>query len=286
MGQPRLQSSTLSGCTDGTGSPGPESDARKRMTSEMKGTAESAADRLKRPSWKDPRLLVGIVIVLASVAGVVALVSAQDRTTPVYAAAHTLSVGESVDEEDLRVVNVQIDEVRDDYLLADEELPAEQQFVSVVEEGELVPRRSVDDADPQGRQALTLMVEHPLAQAVETGRQVDVWAATPGRMAGDEATVEQLTAGAEVSEISESSSTFGAQSALEVEVLVDPEQVPAILAAGSSQAVVSVLPAGSPEPEAEAMVEGGSEGDSEGDSEEGSGGSGESGGGSGGEGSE
>lgn len=226
MRQHRLQSSSLSWCTGGTDGPGPESDARDGMTSETKGAAEGAADRLKRPSWKDPRLLVGIVIVLASVAGVVALVSAQDRTTPVYAAAHTLSVGESVDEGDLRVVNVQIDEVRDDYLLAEEELPAERQFVSVVEEGELVPRRAIDDVDPAGRQAMTLTVEHPLAQAVETGRRVDIWAATPGRMAEEEATVEQLTSGAEVSEISESSSTFGAQSALEVEVLVDPEQVP------------------------------------------------------------
>lgn len=244
------------------------------MTSEMKGAAEGAADRLKRPSWKDPRLLVGVVIVLASVAGVVALVSAQDRTTPVYAAAHTLSVGESVEEEDLRVVNVQIDEVRDGYLLADGELPSGQQFVSVVEEGELVPRRAVDDADPEGRQALTLTVEHPLAQAVEAGRSVDVWAATPGRMAEDEATVEQLAADAEVSEVSESGTTFGTQSALEVEVLVDPNQVPDILAAASSQAVVSVLPAGSPEPGAEEIVEDGAE---DGADEGSGGGSGEEG---------
>ena len=49
--------------------------------------------RLSKPSWKDPRLLVGLLLVLASVAGVVALVDAADRTVEAYAATRTSSSG-------------------------------------------------------------------------------------------------------------------------------------------------------------------------------------------------
>ncbi len=52
--------------------------------------------RLKRPSWKDPRLLVGLLLVLASVAGVVFLVGSADRTTEVYAARDGIAVGETL----------------------------------------------------------------------------------------------------------------------------------------------------------------------------------------------
>ena len=46
----------------------------------------ATAARLKRPSWKDPRLLVGILLVLVSVAGVGFLVGRADRTGEVLAA--------------------------------------------------------------------------------------------------------------------------------------------------------------------------------------------------------
>ncbi|OSM44222.1 SAF domain-containing protein [Nesterenkonia sp. PF2B19] len=105
-------------------------------------SAAEAADRLRRPSWKDPRLIVGVLLVVVSMAGVVALVGSQDRTAPVYAADRTISVGEPVSAEDLRVVDVRLDDVSGQYLSADREPPADLQFVSVVEEGELVPARA------------------------------------------------------------------------------------------------------------------------------------------------
>ncbi len=214
-----------------------------------------AAERLRRPGWKDPRLLAGVMIVLLSVAGVVALVSSQDRTVPVYAADRQFAVGEHVSEDDLRVVSVRIDEVSDYYVSAEEELSGELQFVTVVEEGELIPRRALDTADPQGRQALTLEVEHALARAVEPGRAVDVWAVSQGTVAQDagdqeSSRAEQLVSAAEVSAVSESSSTFGASTVMTVELLIDPEDMPGVLEAMSSAGTLSVIPAGA-EPETE-----------------------------------
>lgn len=205
----------------------------------------STAERLRRPSWRDPRLILGVLIVLVSVAGVVALVSSQDRTTPVYAADGALTIGDALDAENLRVVDVRIEDLSEHYLNAEEELPAGMQLVSVVEEGELVPARAVAQSDPQGRQAVTLEVDHALARGVAPGRQVDIWAASaPSPAESVDAEVEQLAGSAEVSDIDETTSTFGAQSAVSLELLVDPEELAELLAARSSGAVLSVVPAG------------------------------------------
>lgn len=201
-------------------------------------------ERLRRPSWRDPRLLVGLLIVLASVAGVVALLSSQDRTAPVYAADRSLAVGERLEAEGLRVVEVRIEELSEHYLSAAEELPTGMQIVSVVEEGELVPVRAVAEEDPQGRQAVTLEVGHAVASGVEPGRQVDVWAAPgPSLADGQEPEADRLVSAAEVSGIEESTSAFGAQDGLSLELLVSPEELPRLLAARSSGMVLSAVPA-------------------------------------------
>ena len=211
---------------------------------------QEAAERLRRPGWKDPRLLVGVLIVLLSVAGVTALVSSQDRTVPIYAADRAFAVGEQLSEEDLRIVDVRIDEVSDHYLSAEEAPKADLQFVSVVDEGELIPRRAVDSADPQGRQAVTLEVDHALAQSVEPGRAVDLWAVSQGTVAeeADDSRADQLVVAAEVSAVSESSSTFGSATVITVELLIDPEDMPAVLEARSSAGTLSIISTGA-EPE-------------------------------------
>lgn len=220
------------------------------MSTSAAETHEEAA-RLRRPGWRDPRLLAGVMIVLLSVAGVVALVSSQDRTAPVYAADRQFAVGEQVSAEDLQVVEVRIDPVAGRYLSAEEELPPGLQFVTVVEEGELIPQRALAEADPQGRQAVTVEVDHAPAQAVEPGRSVDLWAVGQGSVVpepqegGSGARAEQLVASAEVSAVSESSSTFGASTLMTVELLIDPGDMAAVLEARDSAASLSVIPAGS-----------------------------------------
>jgi hypothetical protein len=49
-------------------------------------TMEPPARRLRRPSWRDPRLLVGLLLVLLSVTGVTGLVRAVDTSEPVFVA--------------------------------------------------------------------------------------------------------------------------------------------------------------------------------------------------------
>lgn len=230
----------------------PSTGSSPRVRSDGPDPDAPAAERLRRPSWRDPRLLVGLLIVALSVSGVIALLAAQNRTAQVYAADRLLTVGDQLTVEDLRVVDVQIDEVKDSYLSASEQLPSESQIITIVQEGELVPRRAVGPQDPQGRQAVTVEVDHTLARGVEPARMVDVWAADAGAVGQQqEVEVQRIAAGAQVAALTEASNTFGAQAVVTVELLVDPEELPALLAARSSAASLSVVPAGvEPAPDA------------------------------------
>lgn len=219
------------------------------------GPAESEADqtavRLRRPSWRDPRLLLGLLITAVSVAGVVALVSAQDRTIPVYAADRALSVGDPLTDQDLRVVHIRYQDGASHYLSAEEGLPEDVEVVTFIGEGELLPRRAVASADASGRQAVTVQVDHPLAGAVKPGRLVDVWATSAAVLDEESPEVRRAAERAEVIDIREDTSAFGAAHAVTVEMLVEPAEIPDLLATMGSGAALSVLPAGAELPSSE-----------------------------------
>ncbi|MFC6258670.1 SAF domain-containing protein, partial [Kocuria oceani] len=87
----------------------------------MSGTvrgADAASARFRKPTWKDPRLLTGLLLVLLSVAGVTAVVTATNRTDPYLAAARDLEVGQAVTEDDVVAVDVRLQDAADLYVPA------------------------------------------------------------------------------------------------------------------------------------------------------------------------
>ena len=99
--------------------------------------------RRRRRFVPDLRLVIGLVLVAVSVAGVVGIVAASDRRTVVYAAASTLSPGDRIDLGDLVARSVALDGADELYLTA-ADLPADGLIVrESVRDGELVPRGAV-----------------------------------------------------------------------------------------------------------------------------------------------
>ena len=83
------------------------------------------ATRLQRPSWRDSRLIVGIVLVLLATAlGAKAVASADDRV-PRYAAATTLKPGDRLDAGTIVRVDVLLDVAVAAYLSAQTPHPAD-----------------------------------------------------------------------------------------------------------------------------------------------------------------
>lgn len=195
---------------------------------------------MAKPSWKDPRLLIGILMVLAAVAGVVALVGSAGKTVPVLVAKEALVVGQTVDAGSFRVVQVQLGEVHEQYLDSAQDLQENTVVVRMVPKDELVPRSSIGHTDALDRKPVSVSVDEPLPKEVVVGTHVDVWVSLPDERNGFQAPVLMLP-GAEVAALNVAASSLGSGKNMQVMVLVTDDQMPKFLGAVANKAKVSVV---------------------------------------------
>ncbi|MDK1359535.1 hypothetical protein QNO00_04545 [Arthrobacter sp. zg-Y1219] len=203
-------------------------------------TVQPSAPRLKKPSWKDPRLLLGIMLVLASTAGVVALVGSADQTTEVFVVDENIPVGSSVSAQDLAVVPVRLGDVAGSYLPAAEGIPENAVASGLLRKGELVARTDLGTADDLDRKPVGLRVDDILPSGTEAGSRVDVWVALPNERNGFKEPRQILTA-AEISELTVDESVLGASRSTQLLVLVEDDDLAGLLSAQSNGAKIAVV---------------------------------------------
>lgn len=198
------------------------------------------APRLKKPSWRDPRLLVGMLLVLASTVGVIALLDSQNTTTEVYSARQDIAVGTALSPEDLVSVPVRLGDSADAYLPVSAGIPGNAVLTRLVSEGELIPSAAVGTSDDLDRKPVGLSVEDPLPTGTAAGDRVDVWVS----LRTDTNSYEEprlLLEAAEVAELTVGESALGASAATLVQVLVGDEAMPELLDALSNEARIAVV---------------------------------------------
>lgn len=132
-----------------------------------------------RRTWWDPRLLIGIALVVASLTGVWLVVQESTRSETAWSATRTLLPGETVGEGDVVEVQVRLPQSQERYL-ASAAPPVGMVVAATVGEGELVPARAVGEAAADDRSAVVIDVAGALPSAVRTGAHVDIWTAAPG----------------------------------------------------------------------------------------------------------
>lgn len=203
-------------------------------------TNASAALRLRRPSWKDPRLLIGVLLVCVSIAGVVALVQSADRTTDVYVARSDLPVGAELSEEDFGTVAVRLGDSQGSYRTVSEGLPNDAVAQRLIGAGELLPASALGTADSLDRKPVGLSIEDPLPAGTATGDRVDVWVSPRGE-GNNFGAPELLVEGAEIYDYLEEDSALGATSSTRVFVLVGDEELPQLVDALSNDARITVV---------------------------------------------
>ena len=202
------------------------------------GTATGA--RMKKPSWKDPRLLVGVLLVLASVVGVVALVGSADRTTEVFAAREAIAVGQKLTPENISRVKVRLGDVEAHYVTAEAGLPEGQVAVQRIAKDQLVPRESLGSVDSLDRKPVAITVQEALPEQAVAGTRVDVWVSMPDARNGF-AEPKLLLPGAEIAEVSQGSTALGASKSTVLMVLVGDAQMASLLGAQANEAKISVV---------------------------------------------
>lgn len=196
----------------------------------------------KRVRTLDPRLLIGIGLVVSSVAGVYALVTAADATIEVYAAAHPLAPGDRISASDLAMASVQLDSAGGLYL-APGVLPPDGLIVNRhVLAGELVPISATASTDSLRLTALVVSVDGELAASVGPGSTVDVWASRQSAQ-GTFGVPSTLVSGATVVRLVASDTIVGAGKTTAIEILVPQARVARLLEAFANDDAVAVVPA-------------------------------------------
>lgn len=199
-----------------------------------------AGPRLKKPSWKDPRLLVGILLVLASVVGVISLLGAADQTTEAFVAREPIAVGEKVGVDKLNRVKVRLGDVEQHYLTPESGLAEGLVAVQRIGRDQLLPRESLGTLDALDRKPVAVSIDEALPAQAVAGSRVDVWVALPDARNGfNQPTL--LLPGAEIAQITAGSTALGSAKSTVVMVLVPDEQMPKLLGAQANKAKISVV---------------------------------------------
>lgn len=189
----------------------------------------------------DPRLAIGIGLILVSILGVWSVVQAADRSSTVYVAGSTLSIGDTITADELAVAHVRLDAAGDRYLTA---VPDDGLVVTrTIFEGELVPRSSVRADATVPVSAVVVESEVALAGSVKPGALVDIWAAEQ-QEDGSFAPPTVIVSDAGVVRVIEQPGLVASGTGDTVEVLVPTGSVAALLAALSGESALSIVPAG------------------------------------------
>lgn len=195
-----------------------------------------------RRTWMDPRLVIGVVLVLASLAGVWFVVEQSARTETAWAATRTLLPGDTVAPGDVEQVDVRLPQSQDHYLAGGTD-PVGMVVASTVGPGEVLPLRALGDARSDDRSAVVIEVAGALPSAVRAGSLVDVWTAAPNEEGFDAPAV--LIDGAIVVEVVEDDGIM-ASAAQQLELLVPTSETARLLEAMSNAHVLSVVPLAQP----------------------------------------
>ncbi|ALX66711.1 SAF domain-containing protein [Microbacterium sp. XT11] len=199
--------------------------------------------RPRRAFWSDARFLVGILLVVLSVAGVWLIVSSSARTTPVLQATRTIVKGETLSSGDFQVVDVALGRLTEDYL-GPQDLAKGRIAARTIDEGELLPRSA--SAAAADARTTTMVVESStrIPDDVSAGTVVELWQAPPIDGGRSHEAPRILVSDVIVSSVVDSEGMLASEGRTTVEVVIDRAEVADVLAAITGGALVSVVPVG------------------------------------------
>jgi hypothetical protein len=195
--------------------------------------------------WFDPRLVIGLVLIAASVAGVFGIVSAADTSVSVLAARDSLAPGDRIDEDDLILTTVRLSAAADLYLVPGDVPDGGLVVTKAIGEGELVPASAVGSTAGTRFASVVVTINGQLPAAVQTGATVDLWAARKGELSAFGAP-SVIVSGATVVRLIESEGLVTSGDAVAIELLVPRTRIARVLEAVANSDALSVVPVSLP----------------------------------------
>lgn len=204
--------------------------------------AMTSLTRSRRAFWGDVRFLIGIALVVISIAGVWAIVSSSGRTTPVLQAHRTIVEGEALSSADFQAVDVSLGALTDDYL-APQDLKPGEVAARTLAEGELVPATAIATAESSRRTTIVVESGTGIPEDVSAGTLVDLWQAPPLPDGRGFDVPRALVSDVVIGTVVEAEGMLASDTAM-VEVVIDRADVADVLAAITGGAALSVVPIG------------------------------------------
>lgn len=193
----------------------------------------------------DPRFLIGIGLMAASVIGVSLLVSAADRTVVRYVAVSPLAEGDRITLEDLAEADVSLGDAAERYL-GEELLLAEGAVVTrPIAAGELVPVEALGSLSGITTARVVVDTDAQLSETIEPGSVVDLWSAQEAET-GEFGPPTVLVAGATVVRILDDEGVMVGGDSTGVEVLVPRDEVALVLGASANADAIALVPRNDP----------------------------------------
>jgi len=141
--------------------------------------ASPPASRSLSSRWRDPRLWIGILLVLASVVVGARVLAAADDTVAVWEVNREIAAGMPIGSGDVDSTRLRFADAEDvdRYLLASEPIPVGAHLTRDVGAGELLPTASLTTTDSNVAYQLPLGVgSEGVPAGLSVGDHVDVWA--------------------------------------------------------------------------------------------------------------
>lgn len=203
-----------------------------------------AAKRLQRPSWRDSRLIIGVVLVLLATVLGAKVISSADDTVAVYAAATALRPGDHLTADSLRRVDVQLGDETARYLAASAGLSDDEFAMRAIPEGELIPVSAVGSKAEIAVQPVTVQVDANSASGLTASSVVDVWVSPRDPQSTQERYLQAtlMLEGVSVTPVASDGRFGSAASTTAVQIRVPRAKVADVIAAVDQQSRFTIVP--------------------------------------------
>ena len=199
--------------------------ATKRST-----LTETHAKRLKRPTVKDWRFILGVLLVLVSITK------------------SEIRLGEKITEDKLARVEANIDSAKDKYFTrADAAQMNGKIAIQRIPAGNLISKESVGTETSPGRRLATVSIDRTAASALKAGERVDVWTSGPRNpdTKSDNRTengARAIVTNAEIVAVTVDEGVLGATGKATVQLWVKEEALAALVKESNSDSKISLIP--------------------------------------------
>ena len=196
---------------------------------------EESSMRMHKPGFKDPKLIVGLILILISIAGVIGIIRINNQTYTYYTAKNDISIGQKITPDMLIEKQVNLGDSKDRYLSREQLESGKYIAVRQIPAGELISSASAHENIQERRRRVDIWV-------ISSGKEKQKVPEGEGKNEDNESEQKPLVQNAEISTIAVDEGVLGANGHANVQLWIESEKLPDILHAMSSETKITLVP--------------------------------------------